>query len=648
MTGRKIVNGKSPIDVYKRFRVLLKQKGAASSSLMLLGVAVMLLWLVSCSHDSNGKEHIRHSINALMDNAEFIMNDDPELALQLMDSIDSQSIRGRERQARYALLYSETLYKNGIDVDSDSLIMIAVRHYSISKDMLKRFRSYYTLGCIYNEMGRYTNATVALSEAERLVDYVNNNYRLGLLYTQFGMIYFNSYMFARAEANYEKSMHYYELAGKEKHKMYALFDVARCKFELDDYDGCCSIFKDIMEWSVANSDDVLFYICLQNMMAASLYDENVEEANKSFSAFTSRYGIPQDNAYLLALFARYNILLNNYREAKSLINKAQECSPTLSDSVNILYVESRILQEQGNADSALVLIEKSLLIQNRNLRPVLQQSVMATQKDYYHNVSELESIKANRRASIIIVVIVVSFLMIAIIVLYHLYNKQKLKLKIEDSLAIISDLTEKDRTNNQKIIQLDNELKGLSLTNESSNKQLEYLKERLKYMTEHQESNSRQVEELNEKVRDLFSSQYASLDKLYQDMTRFQDVKHIDKATTFLNKVNAYFNEITSKSNQKNLDKIINETYNNLMVRLSDPMIGIAESDLTIIRLLLIGYSVKTIGGLTKNTPYNIYQKRHRLLTRIASTSEPLAAELRKALRMSNLNPHGGGVIFQF
>lgn len=643
MTGRKIVNGKSPIDVYKRFRVLLKQKGAASSSLMLLGVAVILLGLVSCSHDSNGKEHIRHSINALMDNAEFIMNDDPELALQLMDSIDSQSIRGRERQARYALLYSETLYKNGIDVDSDSLIMIAVRHYSISKDMLKRFRSYYTLGCIYNEMGHYTDATLALSEAERLAEHVNNNFRLGLLYTQFGMIYFNSYMFARAEANYEKSIHYYELAGKETHKMYALFDVARCKLELDDFDECRTILKEIMEWSIEQEDEDLYYNSLQNIMACSLYDDNVEEAKTSFDTFSSKYGMPEDDSYLLSLFANYHLLLKNYDEAQSFIDKAWECNPTVNDSANILFVESMILKEAGKNALALDRYEQSMTIQNENLRPLLQQSIMATQKDYYHNVSELESIKANRRASIIIVVIVISFLMIAIIVLYHLYNKQKLKLKIEDSLAIISDLTEKDRTNNQKIIQLDNELKGLSLTNESSNKQLEELKERLKDMTEHQESNSRQVEELNEKVRDLFSSQYASLDKLYQDMTRFQDVKHIDKATTFLNKVNAYFNEITSKSNQKNLDKIINETYNNLMVRLSDPMIGIAESDLTIIRLLLIGYSVKTIGGLTKNTPYNIYQKRHRLLTRIATTSEPLAAELRKALKMSDLNPHGGG-----
>ena len=599
--------------------------------------------VTGCTDNSNGKAHGRRTIVALMDSAEAVMNDAPQYALQLLDSIDSDAIRSRALNARYALLYTESQYKCFLPVQSDSLIMIAVRYYSVNNQPDQLFRSFYTLGCIYNDIGFYNNAVVALSEAERFSERIDDDFRLGLLYTQFGIIYFNSFMFTRAESYYEKAERHYETAGKERHQKYALFDIARCRFELDDFEKCRSIFKEVMEWSVVHSDEELYYNCLLNMMASSLYDEKIEDAKESFDIFISKYGIPQDNAYLLALFARYNILVHNYKEADKLINKACDFSPNLNDSVNILYVESRILKENGNADSALALIEESFLIQNRNLRPVLQQSVMASQKDYYHNISELESIKANRRASIIIVVIVVSFLLIAVIVLYHLYNKQKLKLKIEDSLAIISDLTEKDRTNNQKLLELDNELKGLSLTNESSNKQLEELKERLKDMAEYQKSNDRQVEELNEKVRDLFNSQYASLDKLYQDMTRFQDVKHIDKATTFLNKVNAYFKEITSKSNQKNLDKIINETYNDLMVRLSDPMFGIAESDLTIIRLLLIGYSVKTIGGLTQNTPYNIYQKRHRLLTRIASISEPLAAELRKALRMSDLNPHGGG-----
>jgi uncharacterized phage infection (PIP) family protein YhgE len=208
-------------------------------------------------------------------------------------------------------------------------------------------------------------------------------------------------------------------------------------------------------------------------------------------------------------------------------------------------------------------------------------------------------------------------------------------------------LTEKDRANSQKIIQLDNKLKELSITNESSNRQLAELKSSITELITGQVAYDKQVEKLKDKVRELFSNQYTALDKLYQDMIRYEDVNNIDHATTFLKKVKTYYKEITSKRNQKKLDIIINGTYNDLMIRLEDPALGISDGDLTITRLLLIGYSIKTISSLINDTPSNVYQRRHRLLRRIQGISEPMAVELRKALNMYELNTNGG-VIFDW
>lgn len=181
------------------------------------------------------------------------------------------------------------------------------------------------------------------------------------------------------------------------------------------------------------------------------------------------------------------------------------------------------------------------------------------------------------------------------------------------------------------------------MTNESSNRQLAELKSRMTDLNTAKETRDRQVDELKDKVRELFSNQYTALDKLYQDMIRYEDVNNIDHATTFLKNVKSYYKEITSKRNQKKLDIIINGTYNDLMIRLADPALGISDGDLTIIRLLLIGYSIKTISSLINDTPSNVYQRRHRLLRRIQGISEPMAVELRKILNMYELNANGGG-----
>ena len=226
MTDTTTVNNRIINIFWKGLMGLMRMEKYSSRALLLLMAGLIL---AGCSRINDGKEHRRHVIAELMDSAEVIMNDDPETALRFMDSIDSHSISGRERIARYALLYSEAQYKNGIDAADDSLIMIAVQYYSINKNLLNRFRSYYMLGCTYNGLGQLTNAAVALGQAELLVGKINDGYRLGLLYTQLGNTFFDSYDFRRAEHYYSMAMYNYKDAGKESHRIYALQDIGGCK-----------------------------------------------------------------------------------------------------------------------------------------------------------------------------------------------------------------------------------------------------------------------------------------------------------------------------------------------------------------------------------------------------------------------------------
>lgn len=578
-------------------------------------IVALLPLCVSCSHPDAAKVRNRHSVVRLLDRADTMLGTNDSAALAALDSIDATVLSGRKLSARYALLYSEAMYKNYITAPDDSLIMVAVRYYSFHKDILYGFRSYYTLGCIYNEMERYNDAVLALSEAERYIDEkIISQHRMGQLYSQIGTVYFNTYMYSKAEECFNMSVNFYDSAGKERYRMYSLFDIARCKFELQDYENSYSLFKDILNWSIANSEDYLISDCLKNMMSCSIYSNNVEDLRIILDKLTSDPSIPNDDVYLMTSFAHYYLLLNDYDEAQKIIDRAWGCSLTSDDSVRVLYVNYRIQKGIENFESALSLFEQAISYQNRDLRPVLQHSALSIQNDYYHNLAELESIKAIRRSYAIIIIILISLLLITIGILYHSYNKQKLKSKIDDCLSTISDLTEQNRTSRLRITQLDSELKDLSQTNESSN---------------------RIVEQLNNKVRELFSNQYASLDKLYQEIIRIQDIKNINTAT-FLKRINKYVKDIVSKDNQKKLDKIINETYSDLMVRISNSDFHISESDMTMLRLLLIGYSVKTVGVLTDNTPENVYQKRYRIVGKISRSSESLAEELRKALSMND------------
>ena len=96
--------------------------------------------------------------------AETCMNEYPDSALTVLKSIGQADLQSEEHHARYALLYSQALDKNYIDVTSDSLIQVAVEYYKDKDDVRSRFFSYYYLGRIYTNANELTRATLAYME----------------------------------------------------------------------------------------------------------------------------------------------------------------------------------------------------------------------------------------------------------------------------------------------------------------------------------------------------------------------------------------------------------------------------------------------------------------------------------------------------
>lgn len=309
----------------------------SNKSFLLIVAALSILSLAACSRVSDGKEHRNHVISELLDSAEAVMNDNPELALQYIDSIDSHSIIGRERQARYALLCSEVLYKNSIDVDTDSLIMIAVRYYSVGNHTEQLFRSFYCLGCIYNELGQLTDAAVALGQAELLADKINDGYRLGLLFTQLGNVFFNSFDFYRAEQYYRLAMDNYAKAGKDVHRMHALYDVGGCLMQQKQYEYAHSIFKEVQEWASIHGDNKFKSNCLLSRMMCSIYLKDINMATTEHNEYMNSFGPPDDNPYVFSVFATYYLSTGEYVDAAYYINKGWDFAKTKNDSINLWY-----------------------------------------------------------------------------------------------------------------------------------------------------------------------------------------------------------------------------------------------------------------------------------------------------------------------
>ena len=573
-----------------------------------IAIAALVLCMPGCNSPAAGKAHGRRAVTALLDSAETMMNQAPEQAYRLLDSIDSRSLRSRALNARYALLFTEAQYKCYIQAPGDSLIMTAVKYYSVGNHPEQLFRSFYCLGCIYNESGRLVDAAVALEQAEQLSDKIDDGYRKGLLYTQLGDVFFNSYDFHRAKHYYRSAMDNYAAAGKESHRMYALHDVGGCLMQLNKYDEAHSIMTEVNKWSIENNDNYLCSASLSNQLLCSIRLDDSVSVNSEFIRYNDCFGIPENNINMISLFAKYYTYSGNTSQARIYLDKGWSKSSAKPDSIIMWLDESLFEERTGKMDSALIKYKHSIQLQNQNLHKMLNQPILGAQKDYYKNLAETESLKASRTLRTITLLSICFLLMIVSFFQIIRSNRLKFESDKKDLMLTIKELRLKENSNNEIINNLSNQ------------------------------------------VNSLFSRPYEELDNIYEKMIETDDLIEVQTSVQDANKKEAYYNkkvdefykhvkekfdEIISDGNQKELDLIINSTCGNIMTRLQDEKLNLTKQDLLILRLSIVGFSPKTISRLTNTQFKTVHQQRRRAILKINNYSEKLAQEIVKILGMN-------------
>lgn len=632
----------------------------SNKSFLLIVAALSLLCLAACSRVSDGKEHRNHVISELMDSAEAVMNDNQELALQYIDSIDSHSIIGRERQARYALLCSEVLYKNSIDVDTDSLIMIAVRYYSVGNHTEQLFRSFYCLGCIYNELGQLTDAAVALGQAELLADKINDGYRLGLLFTQLGNVFFNSFDFYRAEQYYRLAMDNYAKAGKDVHRMHALYDISGCLIQQKQFESAHSILKEVKEWAAVNGEHELESSCMLSRLMCSINLHDMELVSTELNEYIALYGQPLNDPYVYSLFATCYLSIGNYSDATHYIGDGWKYAITKSDSIDFWYNESLLDELCGRFDSALVKYKHSIELQNQNLYSLLDQPILGAQKEYYRNLAETESLRASRNRLVTVFLTIVMILVLTLLYIMNRVQKERHEQEKQEHLLTVTLLhtinqTQEKRHEQEKQEQL-NTITSLHIINQAQKEKHEKEKQdyllAIKELRQKEDTNNVIISQLNRKVNTLFGRQYAELDRIFDKMMELEeneklssiirkteakdkskDDKHPEKADILYSHIKNKMEELGQKKNQKKIDAIIDNTLDNLMERIKDKRFKMTDEEINILRFSLIGYSVRTINKITGLTPKCIYQKRDRAIKRIGRFSPEIQNELHNLLK---------------
>lgn len=540
-------------------------------------ILAALLLIAECSRMDDGMVRGRKSIDAILDKAEQLLDEDPVLTDSLMNTIDPSAIRGKEDMARYALFYTAAEYKNDKPFTSDSLIMLAVRFYSIGNNMDYRYLSNYYLGCVYLDLNRYTDAAVAFANAEQLINYIDNEYWVGLLYARLGLIFAEACDYHRAEDYFEKSENCYKSAGKEIHRLYSMLKVGESLNNMEEFESADSILRLVENSALGLSDSVLLEKTIYSRLSCFVSMNEPDSATELFNRYEYLYAKTDTFPYL-QLMAQYYNCVKDFAKSECYLEQAWNSKMSINDTIYLYYISSLLADNKGHAEEALDYYRKYTTLQNEQLRKVLNQPVLAVQKEQYKIMAENELLRYRHiRSNLVLCVVIFLLIIVIVLVTYH-YKKKRMNEQLYDSLAVVEEL-------------------------------------------------SRKIEDLKNQVRVQFHERHDLSNRLY---SMYFDSDSQDKITKQqLNvTINSLIKDYTAPESIRELDRLLNESYDGIMERLVDPEIGLTDKELELFRYSIAGLSSKSVSVIIKESPQNIYQIKSRLLKKVRRNSEELWSRL--------------------
>ena len=612
-------------------------------------IFLLLLTITGCQNHS--------PIANKLQQAETIMNEHPDSALSILKSIAGSDLRTKEQHARHALLYSQALDKNYIDLTNDSLINIAVDYYKDKDDVKSKFHAYYYLGRIYTNANKLTKATLAYMEAEQLVDELNDNYLAGLLYNQLGDIYEEYYDFPKALESYQFSTEYYHKANKPLHKLYGMLSQSAVYKSMGkDTDSFHLLYNTLMEAKETNNATVIGH-CLADLIMLCLKMNKQEEAISFYNDLTNNYSIDQMSSPFYANLSLLMAKEKNWEKSRSYMDQAWKRASTQSDSIILYKVSAQTAHLNSSYLEAYSNLKKSITLQNNKVRESLQQPVLTAQKNFLnqeleHKEYKLHIEKIMRLVSILLVSIIA--MTIVFLVWKRLrkdYSKKLRRLEIENGLQIEKiqkealereqslqsiallleqELKEKDYLSVQNINKLKTELEATKQHITDSQKvQIEmsdYIKElcqqkqALKNELDFQTNMVRELKKenkachVNDNLKTKLLKKYFMLMEDMMNLPTKKFKKDEDKQT-YLAKL--YQDAISNFNGDKNattkLEKMVNECNNDIMKHLRAEITLPDETYYLLACYLLAGYSVNIIACATKETTNTIYKRREKI-----------------------------------
>lgn len=290
-----------------------------------------------------------HKVIRQLNDVETYINEHPDSALSVLDSISTAGIRGREANAKFALLYSMTLDKNYIDVTDDSLVNIAVEWYRRHGSADERLKSYYYQGRVYQNAGNNETAMQSFVKAEAYAGQSDDKTAAGLLYLAMSNISMNIFDMDKVLEYSSAAENIFKEAGDTLRYSSSLLKISAYYSMQEDYDKeSCILDTLAVLWNNMDMQNRNSYFQMK-------LDLIKETANPdSLSAYLGQYltVFPEQEINWLSV-SEYYLALGEADKALSALQSYEKVDSTYTNDPVYYTYSSVIYDSLGFPDKAL-------------------------------------------------------------------------------------------------------------------------------------------------------------------------------------------------------------------------------------------------------------------------------------------------------
>ena len=516
-----------------------------------------------------------------LDEIDRYVDADPQAALAAIDGLDMSGIRAESVKAHYSLLHSKALDKCFIDTTDVSVIMDAVNYYSKHGDPDQKMQTYYYLGRIHGNAGRYTESLLALTQALEEGEPSSDVKYKGRVYIAMADAYNRNYNVVEEGRCVDEALRYFEASGDSVQIRAATYRKAISCLNLRDYEQSDSLFQTLL--SIPDLRPSLRAKCFVKYAYLLALTDN-PDYQKTYSLFQNAIASQAEfSERNLAAYA-YILWCISDSDASEDIYRALEQRDSSLVGITSAW-KGRIKEKQGRYREAYNYLKKEMKFQSEGVDDALRQSLSVAQRDYFSALAaqQKEQADSHKKISILIGITAIDIILLLILVGVNVIRRNK-----ERNIQAISNL--------------------------------EYIKEKMMTVQKTSEEKENKITALQAKYLEVFQEHFKILANIYE--TYDMNLVRGDNGITAYKHIQDIFKAIRGEEESEHrFEKIIDRDMDGLISSFRKDYPDLNELDYLLFCYYVAGYDTKTISIiLSDKTPSSLYTSKSRLKSKIEAS----------------------------